>query len=139
MALTTYKKTQGRPTRQIALCVVVVGLSWLLVQTGALARPLLKTTFEFVGIGSAIGWLFLCLVLVGLSGLLAFALLNRPRWADFLISVQAEIDKVTWPSKAEVRKATVVVLILLVSMAVVIFLFDVIWQWVFKTIGFLQI
>ena len=139
MALTTYKKTQGRPTRQIALCVVVVCLSWLLVQTGALARPLLKATFEFVGIGTSIGWLFLCLVLVGFSGLLAFALLNRPRWADFLISVQAEIDKVTWPSKAEVRKATVVVLILLVSMAVVIFLFDVIWQWVFKTIGFLQI
>ena len=139
MALTTYKKTQGRPTRQIALCAVVVCLSWLLVQTGALARPLLKATFEFVGIGTSIGWLVLCLVLVGLSGLLAFALLNRPRWADFLISVQAEIDKVTWPSKAEVRKATVVVLILLVSMAVVIFLFDVIWQWVFKTIGFLQI
>ena len=139
MALTTYKKTQGRPTRQIALCVVVVCLSWLLVQTGALARPLFKATFEFVGIGTSIGWLFLCLVLVGFSGLLAFALLNRPRWADFLISVQAEIDKVTWPSKAEVRKATVVVLILLVSMAVVIFLFDVIWQWVFKTIGFLQI
>jgi preprotein translocase subunit SecE len=139
MALTTYKKTQGRPTRQIALCVVVVCLSWLLVQTGALIRPLLKATFDFVGVGASIGWLFLCLVLVGLSGLLAFNLLNRPRWADFLISVQAEIDKVTWPTKSEVRKATAVVLILLVSMAVVIFLFDAIWQWVFKTIGFLQI
>jgi preprotein translocase subunit SecE len=139
MSLTTYKKTQGRPARQIALCVAVVCLSWLLVQTGALIRPLLKTFFDFVGVGAAIGWLFFCLVLVGLSGVIAFALLNRPRWADFLISVQAEIDKVTWPSKAEVKKATIVVLLLLVSMAVVIFLFDVLWQWVFKTLGFLQI
>lgn len=139
MAMTTYKKTQGRPTRQIALCVVVVCLSWLLVSAAALTRPALKGTFELVGIGPAIGWLCLCVVLVGVSGLVSFGILNRPRWADFLISVQAEIDKVTWPSKAEVRKATMVVLVLLVSMAVVIFLFDAIWQWVFKTIGFLQI
>ena len=139
MALTTYKKTQGRPTRQIALCVIVVCISWLLVSAVALVRPALKAAFEFVGIGPSIGWLFLSVALVGVSGVSAFVLLNRPRWADFLISVQAEIDKVTWPSKAEVRKATVVVLVLLVSMAVVIFLFDVIWQWVFKTIGFLQI
>ena len=67
------------------------------------------------------------------------AILNRPRWADFLISVQAEIDKVTWPSKAEVHKHTLVVLVLLVSMSVIVFAFDIVWQWVFKTIGFLQI
>ncbi len=139
MALTTYKKTQGRPARQIALCVVVACISWLLVSAGALARPVLNGAFKSIGIGAAIGWLGVCVVLIALSGLLAFVLLNRPRWADFLISVQAEIDKVTWPSKGEVRKATIVVLILLVSMAVVIFLFDVVWQWVFKTIGFLQI
>jgi preprotein translocase subunit SecE len=139
MALTTYKKTQGRPTRQIALCVIVACLSWLLVSAGALIRPFLNGAFKAIGVGAAIGWLGVCVVLVGLSGVLAMALLNRPRWADFLISVQAEIDKVTWPSKAEVQKATLVVLVLLVSMAVVIFLFDLVWQWVFKTIGFLQI
>lgn len=140
MTMTTYKKTQGRPTRQIALCVVVACFSWLLVSAGNLVpRSLREWLFGFVGIRPTIGWLGVCVVLVGVSGFVALAVLNRPRWADFLISVQAEIDKVTWPSKAEVRKATIVVLVLLVGMAVVIFLFDVVWQWVFKTVGFLQI
>lgn len=129
MALTTYKKTQGRPTRQVALCVLIAALSWLLISIAGLIVT------RHVGVG----WLGICIAVVVVAGIISVALLNRPRWADFLISVQAEIDKVTWPSKGEVRKATIVVLILLVSMAVVIFLFDVIWQWVFKTIGFLQI
>ncbi|MFM9959744.1 MAG: preprotein translocase subunit SecE [Planctomycetaceae bacterium] len=140
MAMTTYKKTQGRPTRQIALCVIVFCVSWLLVSAGNLV-PLgaREWLFSFVGISASVGWLIVSLALIGVSGLLTLSLLNRPRWADFLISVQAEIDKVTWPSKAEVHKATIVVLVLLVSMAVVIFVFDVVWQWVFKTVGFLQI
>ena len=65
--------------------------------------------------------------------------LNKSKWADFLISVQAEIDKVTWPSGIEVKRATVVVLALITSMAIVMFCFDFIWQWAFQVIGFLQI
>jgi preprotein translocase subunit SecE len=129
MSLTAYKKTQGRPTRQIALVVVVACLSWLLISVTAL----------FVRRQVGIGWLAICSAIVVAAGLISARLLNRPRWADFLISVQAEIDKVTWPSKAEVRKATAVVLVLLTLMAGVVFVFDVLWQWVFKTLGFLQI
>lgn len=128
MGLPNYKKTQGRPTRQIALCVVVASLSWLLISAVALfARRLV----------GGIGWLSICVVVICLAGVISVAILNRPRWADFLISVQAEIDKVTWPSKAEVHKHTIVVLVLLVSMSVVVFGFDIVWMWVFRTIGFL--
>ena len=84
-------------------------------------------------------WLSVCVAVIALAGVISIIVLNRPRWADFLISVQAEIDKVTWPSRAEVHKHTLVVLILLLSMSVVVFAFDIVWQWVFKTIGFLQI
>lgn len=129
MGLTNYKKSQGRPTRQIALCVVIASLSWLLISVAAL----------FVRRQVGIGWLSICIVAIGVAGAISIALLNRPRWADFLISVQAEIDKVTWPSKSEVHKHTLVVLVLLVSMAAIVFVFDVVWQWVFKAIGFLQI
>lgn len=129
MGLTNYKKTQGRPTRQIALCVVVASLSWLLISVAAL----------FVRRQVGIGWLSICIGAIVVAGIISVAILNRPRWADFLITVQAEIDKVTWPSKAEVHKSTLVVLILLVVVAGAVFLFDVVWQWVFKTIGFLQI
>lgn len=128
MGLTNYKKTQGRPTRQIALCVVVASLSWLLISAVALfARRLV----------GGIGWLSICVAVIGFAGVISVAILNRPRWADFLISVQAEIDKVTWPSKAEVHRHTIVVLVLLVSMSVIVFGFDIVWMWVFRAIGFL--
>lgn len=129
MGLTNYKKAQGRPARQVALCVVIGALSWLMISVaGLLVR-------RQVGIF----WLSVCVAVIALAGVISIIVLNRPRWADFLISVQAEIDKVTWPSRAEVHKHTLVVLILLLSMSVVVFAFDIVWQWVFKTIGFLQI
>ncbi len=129
MAISAYKKNQGRPTRQIALCVLAAALSWLLISIIAL------TGVRQVGVQ----WLAICSVAIVVSGFLAVVLLNKPRWADFLISVQGEIDKVTWPTSKEVRRATAVVMALIVTMAVVLFCFDLIWQWVFKTIGFLQI
>lgn len=129
MGLTNYKKTQGRPTRQIALCVVVSLLSWVFISSAAV----------FVRRQSGVLWLGVCLIAVVLASVISVLFLNRPRWADFLISVQSEIDKVTWPSKAEVKRCTIVVLMLLFSMAGVVFVFDVIWQWVFRTVGFLQI
>ena len=129
MAVTAYKRNQGRPTRQIALCVTTAALSWLLLSVVAL----------FTRRQAGIEWLGICLVVIAAAAALSLALLNRPRWADFLISVQAEIDKVTWPTTQEVRRATVVVLALIATMAVIIFCYDVIWRWVFEKIGFLQI
>lgn len=129
MAVTAYKKNQGRPSRQIALCVLIAAISWLLISVSAL----------FVRRQSGIQWLGVCVLVIGVAAWLSVMLLNRPRWADFLISVQSEIDKVTWPSTQEVRRATIVVLVLISSMAVVIFCFDLIWQWVFELVGFLQI
>ena len=129
MSVTSYKKNQGRPARQIALCVVAACVSWLLISVAAMLVR------KQVGIQ----WLGICISVIAVSAWASMVLLNRPRWADFLISVQAEIDKVTWPSVEEVKRATVVVLVLITSMAVVIFCFDLIWQWVFQVIGFLQI
>lgn len=129
MGLTNYKKTQGRPARQIALCVVVSFLSWVFISTASV----------FVRRQAGVFWLCVCLTAVVLASVISVLFLNRPRWADFLISVQSEIDKVTWPSKAEVKRHTVVVLVLLFSMASIVFVFDIVWQWVFKTVGFFQI
>lgn len=129
MGLTNYKRSQGRPTRQIALCVIVSLLSWVFISAAAV----------FVRRQSGVLWLSICLVAVVMASVISVLFLNRPRWADFLISVQSEIDKVTWPSKAEVKRHTIVVLVLLFSVASIVFVFDIIWQWVFKTIGFLQI
>lgn len=129
MAVTAYKKNQGRPTRQIALCAGIAILSWFLLSVVSL----------FWKKKTGLPWLGISVGTIAVSAFISTVLLNRPKWADFLISIQQEIDRVTWPSGAEVKRATIVVLGLLASMSVLIFGFDLLWQWVFELIGFLQI
>jgi preprotein translocase subunit SecE len=68
----------------------------------------------------------------------AFRAVNYPRFADFLISVQAEVDKVSWASKEELYRATVVVVVTMFLLGFTLLAFDVIWQWFFRLIGVLQ-
>ena len=68
-----------------------------------------------------------------------FRAVNYPRFADFLISVEAEMDKVSWSSRQELYRATVVVVVTMFCLGAVLFLFDVFWQNFFEIIKFLQI
>lgn len=129
MLVSGYKTKQGRPSRQIALCVSTGCLSWLTIQIASM----------FVARQAGLFWLTLCISASVVSALLSMFILEKPKFSDFLISVQSEIDKVTWPSTEEVKRATLVVLVLIISMACVMFFFDLVWQWVFQVIGFLQI
>jgi preprotein translocase subunit SecE len=63
---------------------------------------------------------------------------NVPRFADFLIAVQAEMNKVSWPSQQELIRSSIVVIVVIVILAVVLFTFDVVWAMVFKFIGVLK-
>ena len=42
--------------------------------------------------------------------------------------VSSELKKVTWPTAKEVRAATVVVIVMAVTSAVILFLFDLVWS-----------
>ncbi|MDG2222498.1 MAG: preprotein translocase subunit SecE [Rubripirellula sp.] len=64
-----------------------------------------------------------------------FRVVNWPRFADFLIAVEAEMNKVTWPSKDELVRASIVVMFTIFFLAIALFSFDVIWQTVFSFIG----
>ena len=69
---------------------------------------------------------------VALLGIWAsFRAINYPTFADFLVSVEAEMSKVSWPSKQELYVSTRVVLIFMVLFTVLIFLFDVIYGFFF--------
>jgi len=58
---------------------------------------------------------------------LCYRLVNYPKFADFLIAVEAEMAKVSWPSRRELIRATVVVLVSMLVLTVVLYLFDSIW------------
>lgn len=64
-----------------------------------------------------------------------YRVVNWPRFADFLIAVEAEMNKVTWPSKDELIRASIVVIFTIFFLAVALFLFDIVWQQVFTFIG----
>lgn len=78
------------------------------------------------------------LALWAFASWVAFRVVNFPKFADFLVSVESELEKVTWPSRTEVVQATMVVLFTMFSLGVFLFLIDLIWTWFFNVIGFTE-
>ena len=74
--------------------------------------------------------------LIVLFGLwFGYRLVQWVTFADFLISVEGEMAKVSWPSGSELRSATFVVLTLFFLLAGVLHIFDLFFVFVFKAIG----
>ncbi len=121
-----YKPTRGKIVRQltaIAIWVVVAFGCWTLY--GAL-----RGVFEAPYVDKIIPSVLLA------AGLwFGFRLVNWPRFADFLIEVEAEMNKVTWPSKGELIRASIVVIFTIFFLAVILFAFDVVWKFIFDFLG----
>lgn len=126
-----FKRNQGRLTRQ--LTAVGIGLliflgMWTLAR-GPLGdynkQPLIQ-----VGIPTA---------LAALGAWMIYRSVNYPRFTNFLISVEAEMDKVTWASKTDLYRSTVVVIGVMFFLGFTLFMYDLFWQWFFQLVGFLQI
>jgi len=123
-----YKRNQGRLTRQLSW----VGAAMILFfGAWTLSQALLEYSRPVrVGVPLAIA-------VVGAWVL--FRVVNFPRCADFLISVEAEMDKVSWASRKELHRATVVVVCTMFFLGFVLFVYDQIWVLVFKSLGILQL
>lgn len=120
-----YKRSQGRYTRQATWFAIalVIGLgAWQLQQTLQLVTS------------PGVAWAsFVAVLVVGLW--ISFRAVNYPSFADFLIQVEAEMNKVMWPTWGDVYRASVVVILVMFSLAMVLFLFDLVWQKLFQAIG----
>ena len=60
---------------------------------------------------------------------------DAQQFADFLIAVEAEMNKVSWPSRAELIRSSAVVIFVIFMLATVLFGYDLIWQQLFVFIG----
>jgi preprotein translocase subunit SecE len=78
------------------------------------------------------------LTVAALGCWLAFRIINYEKFAEFLIATEIEVEKVHWPDRQHVQRASVVVIVTMLLMGAMLFLFDVIWRYVFSAIGFLQ-
>jgi len=122
-----YKRSQGKLVRQLTCIAVWVTFALAAYQIN---RSML-VNWQW-GPGAAYGVAGLILV----AGLwLGYRLVNLPTFADFLIAVEAEMNKVSWPSQTELIRASIVVIVLMFGLTFVLFAYDVILDQVLKAIG----
>ena len=72
-------------------------------------------------------------------GWITFRLLQFPPFVEFLIATEAEMNKVSWTSRDDLKRATSVVLITVVLMAVFLFGVDWLWSHLLYWIGVLRL
>lgn len=112
-----YKRTQGRIARQITFAAVALSI--------ALGLFRLSTILTGKGLEWQLG-LPLVLLVPGIWA--AFRLVNVPAFADFLIAVEAEMNKVSWPTRTELFRASIVVLVMMFAMGVFLAVCDLFWK-----------
>ena len=121
-----YKPTQGRITRQ-----VTCASAWVVILLAAFS--LYQTLYD------AGEWQYIApfaLLVVGFWA--AYRTVNYAKFADFLIAVEAEMNKVSWPSWGELVRSSLVVIFVIFFLAMILFGYDMVWQFVFKAIGVLK-
>lgn len=141
-----FKPNQGRIVRQVtglAVAAIFVVIAWrmratVLSEIGSTLSVKIPGTSVGVDFPGSLIRMGLP-VLVGLIGCwIAFRVVNWPPFANFLISVEAEMDKVSWANMEYLKRATAVVLVLMVLLGAYLFVCDILWQQLFMLIGFLD-
>jgi preprotein translocase subunit SecE len=130
MSFDMYKRNQGRYMRSLTVAGVGLFIVWGLKSLSSQLVGLNEPTSIAYGVP---------VVLLAIAGWGLFRVYNWPRFADFLIATEAEMNKVSWSSKDELKRATVVVLCTLFLLAGFLFSVDVVWEWFLERIGVLQV
>ncbi len=118
MELKIYKRGQGYYTRLItgiaSFTIVAIGC-FVLFNLLALKNMWIRA--------------FVPAAVCAAFGLLIFWIVNKPSIADFMISAEGEVKKVSWSSRKEITASTIVVIVVVVFMALLLFSAD--WIFVF--------
>ena len=131
--LGVYKRSQGRIARQVTFATlaltVVIGAWRLYYMLQALhVGGNVDSTDRTMRLGIA--------GIVALLGVwICYRVVNLPSFADFLIAVEAEMNKVSWPSRSELVRSCIVVIFSILFLTAVLFVYDIVWIWLFQQIG----
>jgi preprotein translocase subunit SecE len=122
-----YKPLQGKQARLFTGGglggILALGV-WRLSETLIDYQP--PTRFGIPAlIGVVLGWFI-------------FRLVNYPPFVEFLIATEAEMNKVSWTTRPELYRATLVVLSTVLIVAVYLFCVDTVWSTVLQAIGVLR-
>ena len=122
-----YRKTQGRWTR----LGTVVGAGILIV-IGA------WYTWSELPSGLRLFRAIIPLILMLACFYVLLRVVNSKRPADFMIATEGEMKKVSWSSKKEIIGSTKVVIVTLLLMGLILFLVDLFFKILMKSIGVQQ-
>jgi preprotein translocase subunit SecE len=112
-----YKRSQGRVTRQVTFAAIAA----------VIATGLWRMSEMLAGRGPH--WQYgVPLVLLALGIWVSYRLVNLPAVADFLIAVEAEMNKVSWPGKTELFRASLVVLVMMFALGIYLAGCDIVWK-----------
>jgi preprotein translocase subunit SecE len=111
-----YKRSQGKIARQVTFAVL-----WLGVGLGCWRLAAFQVdsgrTMQFV----------VPAILFAVGTWLAFRAVNVPAFADFLIAVEAEMNKVSWPTRGELIRSSMVVIFCIFFLAAILYSYDLFW------------
>ncbi len=135
----SYKKGQGRLTRRgtiLGIMALVAAGLWVYTQRRALGLHVAQMPwgkYWSIALGGDLELPVLFApeavlpLLIGLGSIwFTYRLVSYPRFADFLIATESEMNKVSWSSRPRLMQDTIVVLTTLALLTVVLFLMDVI-------------
>ena len=123
-----YKTNQGKLVRKLTMIGV-----WVVFASGAFKFS--QMVFESIPLLNEQGVRYIVAALITAFGVwFGYRLVNWPTFADFLVSVEAEMVKVSWPNKAELYSSTIVVLVMFFILSAMIFMFDLVWLQIFRFI-----
>ncbi|MCP4079246.1 MAG: preprotein translocase subunit SecE [Planctomycetaceae bacterium] len=121
-----YKPQQGRIVRQVtflSIAVVALLVGADVSRMSYFDELFTGSSYAVFGLVAAVGVWF------------AYRIVNYPVFTDFLIAVEAEMKKVSWPAWPQLWAASQVVIFVIFSMAISLWVFDILWTKIFQIIG----
>jgi preprotein translocase subunit SecE len=121
-----YKRSQGRVARQTTFFALFALAAFGDYRLMALMTSMGQQTPVRLGVGA---------LLLLVAAWVSYRLVNAPKFADFLIAVEAEMSKVSWPTRTELIRSVIVVMITLFALTAILFAYDAIWSGIFRMLG----
>jgi preprotein translocase subunit SecE len=140
-SVSLYKRSQGRLARQAtfaALAVIVALGAWSMHNYfqgsyvgggttgsgGTIGERAAGTATTVNTTGQAIRVYVLPMLVLAVGLWASFRIVQMSSFADFLISVEGEMNKVSWPARGELFRASVVVMFVIFFLAAILFVYD---------------
>ena len=134
LSTAVYKPHQGRVARQATFAAVAIAIGIGVWRSASLLQLLVPA-----GVSGGADYGVLRFLVPGLllaaGAWFAYRLVNLPKFAEFLIAVEAEMAKVSWPSGDEVFRSSVVIIFLIFALAAILAGYDLFWRILLRSIG----